>query len=146
MPKNIQKFFSKHDQDRIVEAIKAAELNSSGEIRVHLEAKTKLDPVLRAQTIFTKLKMHKTQSRNGILFYLAIEDRKFAIIGDSGIHSVVGDEFWRKIKDTVLAKFQESHFTEGLIEGIQAAGNSLKQYFPYQSGDTNEQKDEISFE
>jgi uncharacterized membrane protein len=146
MPKNIQGFFSKQDQDRIIEAIKAAELNTSGEIRVHLEAKSKLDPIVRAQAIFTKLKMHKTQSRNGILFYLAVEDHKFAIIGDKGIHTVVGDEFWDRIKETVISNFKESRFTKGLVEGIQVAGHSLKQYFPYQSNDKNEHKDEISFE
>jgi uncharacterized membrane protein len=90
--------------------------------------------------------MHKTQSRNGILFYLAVEDHKFAIIGDKGIHAIVGDEFWDRIKETVISNFKESRFTKGLVEGIQVAGHSLKQYFPYQSNDKNEHKDEISFE
>lgn len=146
MSASTQDFFSKQDQIRIVEAIKAAELNTSGEIRVHLESKTKLDPITRAQAVFKKLKMHKTQSRNGILFYLAVEDHKFAIIGDSGIHAVVGDEFWERIKESVINKFKDSLFLEGLVEGIQVAGHSLKQYFPYQNDDKNEQKDEISFE
>lgn len=138
------KFFNETETQRIIKAINSAELDSSGEIRVHLEAKTAVDPVLRAKEIFEKLKMHKTQLRNGILFYLATEDHKFAVIGDQGIHQVVGEEFWIAIKDLVLSKFKQSLFAEGLIAGIEQAGKSLKEFFPYQDGDQNELDNDIS--
>lgn len=145
MASSIKHFFTDTQQKQIVEAIRAAELNSSGEIRVHLEARTKLDPVTRAREVFSKLKMHKTKARNGVLFYLAIDDHKFAVIGDSGIDTVVHDGFWEKIKDTTIEKFKKGEFTEGLIQGILEIGNSLKEYFPYHRDDENEQEDEISF-
>lgn len=138
------KFFSNPEIQSILGAIDAAELNSSGEIRVHLEAKCSLDPVLRAKEVFKKLKMHKTKLRNGILFYLATDDRKFAVVGDQGIHQVVGEEFWIAIKDSALSKFKEGFFVEGLIDGINQAGKSLKEFFPYQDGDQNELDNGIS--
>lgn len=138
------RFFSESETQNIIEAINSAELDSSGEIRVHLEAKCSLDPVLRAQEIFKRLAMHKTKSRNGILFYLATEDKKFAVIGDQGIHQVVGQEFWIAIKDSVLDKFKAGLFAEGLIKGIEQAGKSLKEFFPYQDGDQNELNNDIS--
>lgn len=90
--------------------------------------------------------MHKTEVHNGILFYLAVADHKFAVVGDSGIHAVVGDEFWKNIKDTTIEHFKHGEFVQGLIEGISKAGDSLKQYFPYHHLDRNELKDNISFE
>ena len=89
--------------------------------------------------------MHNTEKRNGVLFYLAIQDRKFAILGDAGINAVTPDNFWDDIKEKMLSFFKEGKFTEGLIRGIHLAGESLKNYFPYQSDDVNELSDEISF-
>lgn len=139
-------FFTKAETEKILEAIKAAERNSSGEIRVHIESKhSDEDPVERARKIFVKLKMHLTKDRNGILFYLSTVDRKFAVIGDRGIDAIVHDSFWVAIKDTVLEKFKQGLFAEGLIEGIIHCGASLKEYFPYLDADKNELDDAINF-
>ncbi len=139
-------FFTETETTRILEAIKSAEQETSGEIRVHIESKhSDEDPVDRARKIFVKLKMHLTKDRNGILFYLSIKDRKFAVIGDHGIDEVVRDDFWVGVKDLVLAKFKQGLFAEGLIEGINQAGISLKEYFPYHSADKNELDDAINF-
>ncbi len=146
MPSKIQNYISKTQQEEILEAILAAEKNCSGEIRVHIEKQNKLDPLKRAWQVFTKLKMQETKDRNGILFYLAFESRQFAVIGDEGIHKVVGDEFWQKIKDAAINHFKQGEFVEGLVEGIKEAGASLKKHFPYSSSDKNELKDDISFE
>ncbi len=138
-------FFSKEDQALILSAIKEAEINTSGEIRVHIESKCKYDVLDRAADVFKQLKMHETALRNGVLFYLATEDRQFAIIGDVGINSKVEDTFWDEIKDDMLSKFKAGAFKEGLSEGIKASGVALKEHFPYQSDDVNELSDEISF-
>ena len=87
------------DQAKIIKAIEMAELNTSGEIRVHIESKCKEDTLDHAAFIFEKLEMHKTEQRNGILFYIALKDHKFAVLGDAGIHQKVGDEFWGKVKN-----------------------------------------------
>ena len=138
-------FFSKEEQHNIVAAIKEAELNTSGEIRVHIENHCKEEALERAAEVFYDLKMDRTAARNGILFYLAVKDHKFAIIGDEGINRNVEHDFWNDIKDEMIAKFKENRFAEGLIAGILKCGEKLKTYFPHQSDDVNELSDEISF-
>jgi len=100
----------------------------------------------RAYEVFKKLKMHDTGLRNGVLFYLAVKNRKFAIIGDKGINEIVPEDFWEELKSDMLDAFREGNFTDGLIDGITRTGTHLKQHFPYQTDDVNELPDEISFE
>ena len=138
-------FFTKEQQKEIEEAIKAAELNTSGEIRLHIESELKGDIFDRAAYIFKLLEMHKTELRNGVLFYLALKSKKFAIIGDMGINHKVPDNFWDNIKEKVLSDFSEGKFTEGLVLGLNMAGEQLKKHFPHQENDVNELSDEISF-
>ena len=114
-------------------------------MRVHIEGKCKEDILDHAAFMFDKLDMHKTELRNGILFYIALKDHKFAVIGDSGIHAKVGDEFWEKIKNEMIPFFKDGHIANGLISGIGKAGKELKTHFPYQSNDKNELDNEISF-
>lgn len=138
--------FSEAQQKTIVESIKEAEQNTSGEIRVHIESVCKEPNVLdRAAQVFANLDMHKTELRNGVLFYLATESRKFAIIGDVGINQKVPKNFWDCIKNKMSQKFREGFFTEGLSEGIIMAGDQLKKHFPREKNDINELSDEISF-
>jgi uncharacterized membrane protein len=137
-------FLSKAEEQEIVLAIVEAEKNTSGEIRVHIEEHTEKLPLERAQEVFFKLKMDETQDRNGVLFYVCVSDKKFAIIGDKGINEAVESDFWDCTKDTVIANFKEGNFKKGLVEGILRAGERLKKYFPYQSDDTNELSNEIS--
>ena len=139
-------FFTKEQQAKILSSVKAAEESTSGEIRVHIETTFKGDVLDRAAWVFKKLGMYKTALRNGVLFYLAVEDRKFAIIGDAGINSKVPEDFWDKVKDLMQNKFKEGKFTEGLSEGIMLAGEQLKTHFPHQKDDVNELSDEISFD
>jgi len=138
-------FFTKEQQKRIVEAIGQAEHNTSGEIRVHIEKNCKIDVLDRAADVFAMLKMHKTDLRNGVLFYLSLEDRKFAILGDGGINAKVPENFWESVKEVVLEQFKLDNQTEGLVRGILMAGEKLKAHFPYQKDDVNELSDEISF-
>jgi len=142
---SIRKYFSDKDKLQIKNAIRAAELNTSGEIRVHIEKHCREDVLDRAAYIFKKLEMHKTELRNGVLFYLAVDDRKFAILGDAGINQKVPEDFWEEIKEKMAEKFKEGLFAEGLSQGIRMAGEQLKAHFPYQEDDVNELSDEISF-
>lgn len=141
----VKDFIGEKGKALIEQAIKEAELNTSGEIRVHLESKCAGNPLQRAVYIFNYLKMYNTQARNGVLVYVAVESRKFAIIGDAGINAAVPEDFWDGIKDKMRACFAAGNYVEGLVEAIRASGVSLKKYFPYQSDDINEQPDEISF-
>lgn len=142
---SVRKYFSEGDKIQIKNAIRAAELNTSGEVRVHIEKHCKGEVLDRAAYIFEKLEMHKTELRNGVLFYLAVDDRKFAILGDAGINQKVPEDFWEEIKKEMLAQFKEGNFTQGLSEGIREAGKQLKAHFPHQQDDVNELSDEISF-
>ena len=139
------KFFSKEQKDLITAAVREAELNTSGEIRVHIERKCKGEALDRAAYIFGKLHMHKTRLRNGVLFYLAVDDHKFAILGDAGINAVTPDDFWTAISSRMGDNFREGEFTRGLAAGIRMAGEQLKEHFPYTSDDVNELSDDISF-
>jgi uncharacterized membrane protein len=143
---SVENFFSKEEKKQITDAIAAAELNTSGEIRLHMEGKCEIDVLDRAAYLFTKLKLHETEHRNGVLFYLAVHDRKFAILGDGGINKLVPENFWDEIKKTMLGYFKDGKFTDGLSTGILMAGEQLKANFPHQSDDVNELSDEISFD
>ena len=143
---SVENFFSKEEKKQITDAIAQAELNTSGEIRLHVEGKCKIDVLDRAAYVFEKLEMNKTAQRNGVLFYLAVYDRKFAIIGDAGINQLVAADFWNETKETMLAFFKEGKFADGLSKGILMAGEQLKSNFPYKGDDINELSDEISFE
>jgi len=140
----IQKFLSKEHQLLIVDAITEAEKNTSGEIRVHVETHANKPTFERAVEVFNMLDMYKTEARNGVLFYLAIADKAFAIIGDKGIDAMVPKGFWDDIKDKVITQFKQDAFAEGLKQGIIASGEKLKQYFPIQADDKNELPDSIS--
>ena len=142
---NAVKFFPKEEKEQIKAAVKEAETNTSGEIRVHIDNHCKEDVLDRAAWWFAKLEMHKTEKRNGVLFYLAVKDQKFAILGDAGINAVTPDDFWDNIKEKMLGHFTEGAFAAGLSEGILMAGEALRSHFPYQDDDVNELSDEISF-
>ncbi|MFC2138514.1 TPM domain-containing protein [Bacteroidota bacterium] len=138
-------FLNKDQKEMVLNAIKEAEINTSGEIRLHIEKDCNEDVLDRAAYIFEKLDMHKTEKRNGVLFYLSIQDKKFAILGDAGINAVTPDDFWDSIRDVVIQNFKEEKYAEGLTKGILKAGEELKAHFPYQSNDINELSDEISY-
>ncbi|MFN3800472.1 TPM domain-containing protein [Belliella pelovolcani] len=141
-----EKLFSTADREIIIEAIRAAEKETSGEIQVHIENHTSGDVLDRAAEVFETLKMHQTQHRNAVLFYLAVEDHQFAILGDAGINRVVPKNFWENIKEEMIVHFKKGSYTEGLRKGIEMSGQQLQQHFPFeQKGDINELPDEISF-
>lgn len=137
--------FSKKDQKRIREAIQEAERATSGEIRICVEKSCSEDVLDRAANYFHKLGMDKTALRNGVLIYLATEDRKFAIIGDAGINHAVPANFWDSTKEAMVSHFREGRITEGVVTGVRLAGEQLAAYFPCQDDDKNELSDDISF-
>lgn len=140
----LDSFLSKEGQALVVSAIKEAELNTSGEIRVHLEANCKGDVLKRAFGVFNNLKIYNTQAHNGVLIYVAFKSHDIAIIGDEGINSVVPEDFWDDIYHLLQDKFRTGEVTEGFREAILKIGEKLKDFFPYQNDDINEQSDEIS--
>ncbi len=133
------------DEKRIMEAIQEAERNTSGEVRVHIENNCKGEVLDRATEVFAQLHMHLTKQRNGVLFYVALKDHKFAVLGDAGINAIVPDHFWEDITETAIGHFKQQQYAEGLSKGIIMAGEQLKSHFPYNDkGDLNELSDEIS--
>ena len=140
----VENFLTLDEENEIVEAICIAERNTSGEIRVHIENSTTLDPFDRAMEVFHFLNMDQTELKNGVLIYLAVEDRTFVICGDKGINDLVTTDFWDTTKDVMVSHFKQNQFKQGLIEGILRAGEQLKTYFPWQEGDVNELSNEIS--
>ena len=143
MPK-IEEFFTANEEQQVINAIKTAETNTSGEIRVHIEKTTDKDALERATEVFYELKMNETQLQNGVLFYVATESHHFAVLGDKGINDLVPDDFWNSEKELALSHFKKREFARGLELAISEAGKKLQEFFPYQSDDTNELSDEIS--
>ena len=139
-------FFTAEEKEKVLASIREAEKETSGEIRIHVDDECREEVLDRAAWIFKKLGMEKTDERNGVLFYLAVSDRKFAILGDSGINAKVPAGFWDCVSELLTKNFKEGKFTEGLSAGIILAGQQLKKHFPYKKEDINELTDEISFE
>lgn len=140
-----EKKFTEEQKAAMVAAIQQAEKATSGEIRVHIENHCRKNVLDRAADVFAQLKMHKTAARNGVLVYVALEDRKLAILGDAGINAKVPANFWEGIKIRMVEQFKQGLITEGISEAVLSAGNALKTYFPYQTDDKNELPDDISF-
>jgi len=137
--------FNSEEQERIVHAINTAENMTSGELRVVIERHCKEDVLDRATYFFSKLGMHQTAARNGVLIYMAVEDHTFSIIGDTGINARVAADFWECSKEAMLAEFRKENLVEGLVQGIKQAGEQLKAYFPRQKDDVNELPNDIVF-
>ncbi len=139
-------FLTIEQKAQIRSAIKEAEENTSGEIRVHIESSLRGDVLDRAAWIFKKIGMHKTESRNGVLFYLAVTNKKFAVIGDWGINRKVPKDFWDETKELVARHFREGKYSDGLAQGILSIGRQLKEHFPHKKDDINELPNEISYD
>lgn len=139
------RFFQPEDEDRIIAAIQEAELNTSGEIRVHLEDNLKTAVLPAAEKTFLRLGMHKTEARNGVLIFIAPEKRQLAIVGDKGINEKVPEDFWGEERDIMLAHFKTGAYADGVCAAVQQVGAKLKTFFPYQSDDENELPDDISY-
>ncbi len=138
---------SETEKGKIQNAILEEEKKTTGEIRVHIQRICIEDPVKHAGKIFQRLEMHKTEERNGVLFYVAINSQAFALVGDIGIHQKVGQDFWNLVRDEVIAYFKKGEFTEGLVAGIHKCGIELNKYFPADDKvNPNELSNEISID
>ena len=140
----VEDFLTASEEQQIVEAIRSAEKNISGEIRVHIEKSTSIAAFDRALEVFHLLKMDNTKLQNGVLIYVAVDDHSFVICGDKGINNVDPNDFWDCTRDAMQTQFQKGDFKQGLIDGITRAGEKLEQYFPWEEGDTDELSNEIS--
>lgn len=142
----MRRILSIGDEARVLAAIHSAELQTSGEVRVHLEHKCEEEEVLdRAAWLFKELGMEKTEQRNGVLIYIATKSKRFAIIGDCGINNVVPDNFWDSACDAMIPFLRKGEYANALEVGITQVGELLKEKFPYQTDDVNELPDSISY-
>lgn len=140
----VESFLSAEEEAEVVEAIRIAEKQTSGEIRVHLEAFEGEEVSSRAKEVFHLLKMDTTEAHNGVIVYVAVNQKQFYIYGDQGIHSKVGDLFWQSTRDVILDDFKQANFARGLSKGVLQIGKVLEEHFPWHEADTNELSDEIS--
>jgi uncharacterized membrane protein len=140
----VEAFLTKEEEEEIISAIRTAEKNTSGEIRIHMESSTKKVHYERALEVFQLLEMHNTKDANAVLIYVAVDDKKFVIYGDTGINNVVPKDFWDTTKDVMQNHFKTGNFKQGLVDGILKAGEELRDHFPYQKDDENELSNEIS--
>jgi uncharacterized membrane protein len=142
--KHPKKFFTAEDQERILAEIRKAEHRTSGEIRVHVDCCAKGDALEKAREVFLKLGMTKTQHRNAVLIYIATDHKKFAIVGDEGIHQAVPENYWETVKTDMQKYFRDGKISQGICAGVREIGEKLKVHFPAEKGDANELPDQIS--
>ncbi len=140
----LEDFLTENEEQEIINAIRTAEEKTSGEIRVHLERTSKIDIYDRALEVFHFLKMDNTKLQNGVLIYVAIDEKSFVIYGDKGINDVVPQNFWDSTKEIMVSHFKKRNFKQGLVEGIIKAGEELQNHFPWEYIDKNELPDNIS--
>ena len=141
---NIEDFLSQKEEQEIVEAIRVAECDTSGEIRIHIEKTCTIDVYERALDVFHILKMDNTKQQNGVLIYVAVDNKSFVIFGDQGINNIVGLDFWNSTRDKISSQFKSGNFKQGIIDGIKEAGKVLSKHFPWEHGDSNELENTIS--
>jgi uncharacterized membrane protein len=141
---DLDRLLPKADQERVIAAIRAAEAKTSGEIKVHIEARCAGKPWPRALELFHRLGLEKTRDRNAVLIYVAMRSRKYALLGDSGIHEEVGSQFWSEAAGRLQGAFRRGALGDGLVGAIEAIGDRLAQKFPPRPDDTNEISDDIS--
>tara|TARA_R110002051_G_scaffold114015_1_gene186556 strand:+ start:955 stop:1392 length:438 start_codon:yes stop_codon:yes gene_type:complete len=140
----IEDFLTAEEEAEVVAAIVRAEKKTSGEIRVHIEAHTDEDHFERAKAVFHYLKMDNTKEENGVLIYVAVSDKKFVVLGDKGINTVVPKGFWDTTKEAIENQFKQRNFKQGLIDGVLKAGEALAEHFPWDHNNTNELSNEVS--
>lgn len=145
IPNKLDNFLSEEEKGQIVQAIRQAESSTSGEIRVHIEYHCPTEPLERAKEVFEHLGMTNTGEKNGALIYIAVGNRKLAIIGDSGINDRVTHEFWQKVEKAIEEELRHDHYCQGICLGIELIGEKLKEFFPRRPDDVNELSDEPSF-
>lgn len=136
--------FDRETKKNIVEAIAQAERKTSGEIRVHVKPRCGEHPLEEARKVFRRLRMHRTKERNGVLIFVAWKSRKFAIVGDEGIHEKVGDAFWNGTCDRMAGFFSKNDLPGGIRAGVLSAGDKLKAHFPFEKNDKNELSNKVS--
>jgi len=141
---NIEDFLSPKEEAEIVEAIRVAECDTSGEIRVHIEQTCDKDVYERSLEVFHVLKMDNTIQKNGVLIYVAVDNKSFVIFGDQGINNVVGADFWNSTRDKIATQFKSGDFKQGIINGIKEAGKALSEHFPWHHGDRDELENTLS--
>lgn len=141
---NIEDFLTAKEEEEIVLAIREAERNTSGEIRVHIEKSSHISHYNRTLEVFRMLKMFNTKQQNAVLIYVAVDDHKFVIYGDKGIDAVVSENFWDATKNIIQNNFKKGDFKQGIVDGVLKVGEELKAHFPWSSDDIDELPNEIS--
>lgn len=144
MSNQVEEFLKPSDEQDVIEAIRIAELNTSGEIRVHIEKTSGGNCTNRALEVFYMLKMDNTKLQNAVLIYVAVQEKNFVIYGDKGINDAVGKTFWDSTKNVMQAHFKAGNFKQGLVEGVLKSGEQLKKFFPYKDSDVDELSNQIS--
>jgi uncharacterized membrane protein len=145
-PRWVRGFLAEADLDAVTRAIGAAELRTSAEIRVHLDHRCPGEPMARAVAVFEHLGMHRTAARHGVLIYVSVGDHKLAVLGDQGVHERVGQVYWERLVDAVLAHFREERPRDGLLHAVAEVGAVLARHFPRRPGDVNELSDQVSID
>jgi uncharacterized membrane protein len=143
-PAWVEQLLSAEDLEAIRAAIAVAERQTAAEIRVHVERRAVGDVLAHARAVFHALAMHRTGHRAGVLLYLAVDDRRFAIVGDQGVHARVGSRLWDSVRDRLQRELRAGRMREGMLEAIGELGRVLAEHYPRRASDPPESSDLVS--
>ena len=150
-PRWTRRLFAAGDLEAIGAAVAVAERETSAEIRVHLDRQLARhtdvpsgDALARARQVFVRLRMHETDEHNGVLIYLAVEDRKLAIVGDDAVHACVGEQYWASVRDAMVERLRRGEAREAILHAVGDVGAILRKFFPPRPGRHNQLSDEVS--
>ena len=153
IPRWLRRRLGDDDLVAIAEAVRDVEATTSAEIRVHLEPRVprarfgrSLAPLERAREVFANLGMHRTRERNGVLLYVAFEDRKLAVVGDEAIHARVGDRYWADVRDLMVDRFRHGANRDAIVLAVADIGATLARHFPRRPDDVDELPNRVSLE
>jgi uncharacterized membrane protein len=143
---SLAQLITPEEQNRLLDKIARIEKRSSGEVRIHVTGRRVKDPLETARSTFTSLGMTRTKRRNGVLVFLSLPSRRFAIVGDQGIDQVTPADYWGRLRDTLAEHFAAGSYCQGLLEIMDRVESVLVEHFPYEKGDVDELPDDISYE
>lgn len=80
----------------------------------------------------------QTTARTGVLIFAAAHERLVEVVADEGVHAPLGHAAWGDICEAVAACARDGSLADGLVCGVEKAGELLSGPLPRRPGDGNE--------
>jgi uncharacterized membrane protein len=129
----LKHFLNRLEHERVHRAVQSAEKDTSVRIVVYISHRRVTDPMKAGHQAFKKLKLETEQEKAGLLFFIAPQSRKFAVLGGTALHEKLGQAWWDRLVQVLSADFRREKFTDGLVSVLDEIAPALKLHFPFRS-------------